>query len=109
MLVKVKHKETGKEALITPRAYDLAKKRYIHLGTVADNNANVSGATIQQETEAEAPKPTPQTPNHPVREKESGAAPAVSNPVVNQPTAQRRKPGPKSKKEISSPITTDEV
>lgn len=109
MLVKVKHKETGRISHITPKAYDLAKKRYQHLGTVTDNDANLHGSTTDTFKEPVSQFSSPEEPpnQQPQAEKESGAAPAADNPVVIKPA--KGKPGPKPKKQISSPATTDEV
>jgi hypothetical protein len=104
MLVEVKHKETGKVALITPHAYNLAKKRYIFIRNVSDNNANVFTPEAHQDEQPEMPQVPnlkPQTPEPPV-EKESGAAPAVNNPVVNETAPAKGKPGRKPKTQISS-------
>lgn len=111
MLVRVKHKETGRESLITPHAYNLAKKRYTFLGNVPDNDANLYTPSAHQDEQPEptqSPNLKPQTPESPV-EKESGAAPAVSSPVANETAKTKGKPGPKSKKQISSQNESVEV
>lgn len=109
MLVKVKHKETGRESLITPHAYNLAKKRYTFLGNVPDNDANLYTPSAHQDEQPEPSQPPnlkPQTPETPV-EKESGAAPAVSSPVANETAKPKGKPG--RKKQISSQNESVEV
>jgi hypothetical protein len=107
MLVEVKHKETGKTSLITPHAYNLAKKRYTFIRNVNDNDANLHGAQpIQEFKESESPNQKPQTPEQPV-EKESGAAHAVSNPVVIETAPV--KPGRKPKNQLSSQSEAAEV
>lgn len=91
MLVKVKDKESGREMSVTKKAYELRKHKYTFLGYTDDEGNDL-----------QSPNPAPQSQVQPVQatEKEGAVAPVV-NEVVG-----KKKPGPKSKKQISSSVET---
>lgn len=116
MLVKVLHKETRQEMLISPRAYELAKKRYTFIGQVEDNDAN----TTTPKAVAATPAPQAQTaqtqtsevdqsPNQKTTVREqAGDGGKVAEAVVSKPQQEKKKTGRKAKS-ISSPAPTVEV
>lgn len=114
MLVKVLHKETRQELLISPRAYELAKKRYTFIGHVEDNDANtttpkaVAATPAPQATQAQTSE-VDLSPNQKTTVTgQAGDGGKVAEAVVSNPQQEKKKPGRKAKS-ISSPAPTVEV
>lgn len=95
MLVKVKDKESGREALVTKKAYELRKHKYTFLGHTDDEGKDLA-----------SPNKTPQPQIQPAKETSEDVSDAV--PVVNEVVG-KKKPGRKPKEQISSQQETAEV
>lgn len=95
MLVKVRDKESGREALITKRAYELRKNKYTFLGYTDDEGNDLQSPNHKPQPQVQQAQET--------KEDVNDAAPAASEVV------ERKKPGPKPKNKISSQSETAEV
>lgn len=109
MLVKVKNKATQQEQVITQKAYNLAKKRYVLLGNAQEgsdlhNNNPVIEVKVSEQSLTETGTVPNQTTTAIVREK--GAEVVVVDNVAPKP---KGKPGRKPANQISSPAPAVEV
>lgn len=96
MLVKVKDKESGREALVTKKAYELRKHKY-----------NFLGYTDDQGNDLASPNQKPQPQIQPAKETPEDVGDAA--PVVNEVVDTKKKPGRKPKEKISSQSEAAEV
>lgn len=123
MLVKVRNKVTGKDTLVTKRAYEMAKKNYEFLGHESDDNANVfnpNKSVDPTQTISTPPPAETQTTSTSSIPQDEGQADPNSKPTADEsekdvavvenntppPTKKRGRP---AKNQISSPAAISEV